>query len=399
MSKIYVGARAQNMDIGAEVANITRVNLVVDSEHMYTAGDDTGRTIEVECPWGTEKMAADILARVGNVQYKPFSAEMALLDPAFEIGDAVTIGGVYSQIADADCTYNGASLVTIKTPELDEIDDEYPGEKTKQSSIERKIAYTRSLISKTAEQIRQEVANEVEGLSASVTVELDSIRQEVEDEINGLSAAIEIDLTKISGRLEDAESSIEVAITTLDGFTVTTTNEDGSKTITLKDGVVTADAIAAGAITANKIATGVIPTSTSDLTNDSGWEDYTGIVQIIGNTVDADYIQARGVTARYLLGGSVGLIPYSGADEIGSITITETSTGYGLGISTGEEAGGIKIEANGGNVYAKSSGGQFLMLGDGICQLNGGPLVLDKNSFGTELPATGVYGQVFFLLK
>lgn len=399
MDKVYIGRGMAEFSPGLETLPISKVELLNENgEIVGVAGDDTGRVLTAANPDGTDAMAADILASVGGFVYRPYEGEDALIDPAAELGDGVTVGGIYSVLANENITFDGLYSSGISAPTTDEIEDEYPY-LSEYQRIQRSIAGTRSLISKTAEQIRQEVANDVEGLSASVTVELDSIRQEVEDEINGLSAAIEIDLTKISGRLEDAESSIEVAITTLDGFTVTTTNEDGSKTITLKDGVVTADAIAAGAITANKIATGVIPTSTSDLTNDSGWEDYTGIVQIIGDTVDADYIQARGVTARYLLGGSVGLIPYSGADEIGSITITETSTGYGLGISTGEEAGGIKIEANGGNVYAKSSGGQFLMLGDGICQLNGGPLVLDKNSFGTELPATGVYGQVFFLLK
>lgn len=351
MSKTFVGARAQNMDIGAEVAAITRVNLVVDSDHMYTVGNATGRTIEVECPWGTEKMASDILAKVSGVNYKPFSAEKALLDPAFEIGDAVTIGGVYSQIAGADCTYNGASLFNIEAPDLDEIDDEYPAQQTQQSSIKRQLAYTRSLISKTSEQILLKV--------------------EGTDGKGGLAGKV-------------AELSV-----TIDGVTVTTTNADGTKTITLKDGIVTADAI----------ATGVIPTSTKDLTNDSGWTDYTGVVTIIGATVNADYIEARSVTAKKLMGGEVGLLA-SPNNQIGAITITETSTGDGIKIETDNQKGGIRIEANGGNVYIKSGGGQFLQLGQGsLCQIGGGPFVVDANSYGTGLPGNGTYGQVFFLLE
>lgn len=230
MSKTFVGARAQNMDIGAEVAAITRVNLVVDSDHMYTVGNATGRTIEVECPWGTEKMASDILAKVSGVNYKPFSAEKALLDPAFEIGDAVTIGGVYSQIAGADCTYNGASLFNIEAPDLDEIDDEYPAQQTQQSSIKRQLAYTRSLISKTSEQILLKVEGSdgkggLAGQVAAIETNLDNISISVSNETDSSSITLKIGETEIKS--PDIKITGMVTFDSLSGTPTGTTRING----------------------------------------------------------------------------------------------------------------------------------------------------------------------------
>ena len=94
--KIFLGSNVGELETGDMPANITRVNLSVDSDHYYTAGDDTGRAIEVTCPWGSQEMANSILASVSGKTYQPYTATDALLDPAAEIGDDVTIGGAFS---------------------------------------------------------------------------------------------------------------------------------------------------------------------------------------------------------------------------------------------------------------------------------------------------------------
>ncbi len=73
--------------------------------------------------------------------------------------------------------------------------------------INRQIAGVRSSITKTAEQIRLEVADDLNGLSASVNIELDSIRQEVQGAEDAISY-LEVDLDAISGRVQDAEGNI-----------------------------------------------------------------------------------------------------------------------------------------------------------------------------------------------
>lgn len=186
------------MDTG-DIFQVTRVNLNVDSDHYYTAGDDTGRAIEVTCPWGSQEMANSILASVSGKTYQPYTATDALLDPAAEIGDAVTLGGYYSVIADISTSFDRASAPTISAPGSDEIDDEYPYESRERRETNRQLAQTRSLISKTSEEILLQVENELEGLSSSFSVQLDNITGRV----NGLDG-------------EFAELSL-----TLDGLTVT----------------------------------------------------------------------------------------------------------------------------------------------------------------------------------
>ena len=59
------------MDYGDTLTRVSRVNLAVDSDHIYTSGDDTGRTLEVDCAWGSQEMADSILAKMSGVDYHP----------------------------------------------------------------------------------------------------------------------------------------------------------------------------------------------------------------------------------------------------------------------------------------------------------------------------------------
>ena len=302
------------MDICAEVANITRVNLVVDSEHMYTAGNDMGRTIEVECPWGTQSMANSILARVGGVNYKPFSAERALLDPAFEIGDAVTIGGVYSQIAGADCTYNGASLFGIEAPDLDEIDDEYPAQQTQQSSIKRQLAYTRSLITKTAEEIRLEVEG-FDGRISALSVTLD-----------GVTITDGSGQTLIKGSSIDT-STIKANSITADKLVLSGSISWGDLDTDARNQVTNAQNMALSAYTMGSNASNQV----------SAWA-YPGSTYINGSM-----IMAGTVMASQLLGGYVGLLN-AYQQTLGQIAIGAGSGGYAIELnSTG---GGLRLSAS-----------------------------------------------------
>lgn len=213
------------MDTG-DVFHVTRVNLSVDSDHYYTAGDDTGQTIEVTCPWGTQEMANSILASLQGYQYQPYTAIDALLDPAAEIGDAVTVGGIYSVIANVDTVFDRACAPSISAPESDEIDDEYPYESKDRRETNRQLAQTRSLISKTSEEIMLSVENEIQGLSSSITVQIDSINSQITglngqvSTINQTVGSISTQITGINGdisSLEQTANSLQSQITSANG--------------------------------------------------------------------------------------------------------------------------------------------------------------------------------------
>lgn len=241
MSDIYVGLKAQSIDIGAEMPDITGIRLVVDSDHEYVVGDAAGRMIEVECPWGTEDMAKSILETMSGMQYRPYTAERAMLDPAFEPGDAVIVGGVSSVIVNSDINYNGAALANIDAPALDEIDDEYPARQINASSFERQLAYTRSLISKSASEIKLGVADEIKRVEGLIDVQADNLSLSV---TNG-----------------DTSSTISLMLTKTEEDGTTSKIELSSQKISF-NGVVTFDALAGEPTGTTTINGGWIETDT-----------------------------------------------------------------------------------------------------------------------------------------
>ena len=431
--KIFLGSNVGELETGDMPANITRVNLSVDSDHYYTAGDDTGRAIEVTCPWGSQEMANSILTSVRGKTYQPYTATDALLDPAAEIGDAVTVGGYYSVIADISTLFDRASAPTISAPGSDEIDDEYPYESRERRETNRQLAQTRSIISKTSEEILLKVENELEGLSSSFSVQLQQIQSQVTG-LNGQVSSItqKVDNITLSVSNGSTSSSISLSVggvtvssqtiqmnglVTFTGLANGTTTIDGAciKTGTIEASRIDTDSLyvnaanitgslTIGQLPNNVATTGDIPDRVSELENDEGYQTERGVVEIIDGTVTADYVNALRITARTLQGREVELLD-SGGSKVGAMEIVNTNTGDGLTIGTNR--GGIRIETGrSGNIYISSGYGPFLMLGYGdtgstaMCQLGGGPLVIPGASYGTRAPSgSGEYGEVYFQLE
>ena len=93
--KIYLGRNAAAIEVSPAFAPFTGVRLyAADSTDsggtavsgIYEAGSDTGRVLELDCPWGTQAMAERILNQISGYAYRPLAASGALLDPAAELG-------------------------------------------------------------------------------------------------------------------------------------------------------------------------------------------------------------------------------------------------------------------------------------------------------------------------
>lgn len=316
--KIFLGSNVGELETGDMPANITRVNLSVDSDHYYTAGDDTGRAIEVTCPWGTQEMANSILASVSGKTYQPYTATDALLDPAAEIGDAVTIGGYYSVIADISTSFDRACAPTISAPESDEIDDEYPYESREKRETDRQLAQTRSLISKTAKEIRLEVSNELNGLSASIDIKLDSITSQITG-INGQVSSITQTVSGIQTQITGLNNQVSSIDQKVDSISLDVSNGTSSSRILL-----TVDGVQVSSATVR---------FTGEIVFESDLAD--------GNTtVSGDCITTGEISARYIkLGGQMEVYESlrSSADVGGYI-------GYMTGMSSaGSTTSGIAI--------------------------------------------------------
>ncbi len=403
--KLFVGLGVTSVEDNGTLPPISRVTLMVDDNNAITAGDDTGREIVADCPFATQEMVNAILSRLKGYQYHAYTASDAGIDPAVELGDAVTVGGIYSVVSRIED--DGTGYPSIAAPGEAELEDEYPSVGPVTQTFNRQISETRSLISKTSEEILLQVENELEGLSSSFSVQL----QQITARVDGLEG----DFTEVSVTLDGLTVTDETGETVINGSKIQTKNLFVSAAnIT---GTLTANQInLTGAITWGDLAidsknqiTSAQDTARSAYQIASNAND---TADAIGNTVsawtyqgstyiDGSKIMTGTVMASKLLGGTVGLLA-SDQTVVGSLDIAYTTTGIGLGITS--RYGGMQLRATGGNIYIESGYGPFLQLGIGasgntpICQFGGGPLVLSSDSFGSSLPGTGVHGQVFFLL-
>lgn len=268
---------------------VSRVTFLLDDENSVTAGDDTGYEIVASNPHATQMMANAVLARLRGYQYHTFEAGSANLDPAAELGDGITAGGVYGFIGRLNDDGNG--YPGIDAPGEAELEDEYPSTGPMTQEFNRKIAQTRSSITKTAEQIRLEVANEMRGLSASFAVQLDSITQRVQG-LDGKYAQVQL---------------------TLDGLTIT----DPSGQTLIKGSSIDTGSLAANSITADKLnIRGSI--SFADLEQDVVEHIASGITQAQANTLITNTL----VSSPTLIGAE---IYFGGEGAAGNLNYT---TGY-----------------------------------------------------------------------
>lgn len=127
--KIFVGNGASGLTEADKLQPYSKVT-VTDGTNSYTSGDDTGRELTVNVPLlpsiKGDTLAANILAAVKNYRYQPYEAADALLDPAAELGDGVTVGGIYGGIHAKTTTFSRLFRATVSAPAEEEIDNEYP---------------------------------------------------------------------------------------------------------------------------------------------------------------------------------------------------------------------------------------------------------------------------------
>lgn len=158
------------------------VTIVVSDEMEYSAGSDTGRTLTLECPWGSQKMANDILAKIRGWQYQPYTASDAHLNPAAEIGDGVSVGSVYSGIYQKDVSHGPLYTANLSAPGGEKINYKYEYKSPTTRKIERQYKETKASLTVLADQIMAEVTarqSDTETLSAALAVQANEISAKV----------------------------------------------------------------------------------------------------------------------------------------------------------------------------------------------------------------------------
>lgn len=352
--KYYVGGDITSFSDNGKYKPISRVTLLVDDENSLTAGDDTGMEVIASCPHATQPMVNALLQTMKGYQYQAYEAGAANIDPAAELGDGVTVGGIYSPLS--KLSDDGRGYAGISSPGEAEMEDEYPAEGYITQEFNRKIAETRTTITKTSE----EIMLKVEGIDGKYT--------EVKTTLDGLTVTDASGTTKING------SSIKT-----DNLYVAAANINGT---------LTADQIQTGSIRVGDLKDGSNYATKTYVDNNAGLS-----ASEVDNAI-ATYIDSTSITAQKLRGQTVELLANSNT-KVGEISLVETNVDYGIGLKT--LYGGIKLESA-TNVYLKASGpyGGFITLSNNIVSLGGGELYIGSQMYGDNLPA-GSWGKLFFL--
>lgn len=435
MDKVYLGRSIAEFSPGIASKPISKVELLDENgDVVASAGDDTGKTLTALHPDGTAEMARAILGKVKGYAHTGYDGGDALLNIAAEIGDAMTVAGHYVPLIAQEINFSALCASGISSPDADELDDEYPYKSPTQRQIERNMAKTRSLITKTSDAINLRIDG-VDGDVSSLRVSLGNVQSVVSTKIDGKTAQSMIDqsVNKIELRVDGVDNDISTLRVELgnvrsevsgkiDGSTAqslidqsidkielsVSSGSDGS-TFTLKagsttlstntldlhvnavniDGTLKASQIQAGGIYVGDLADG------SDYATKTYVDTNAGLSSSEVNSAIATYIDDHSITAEILRGRTVELLA-SNDRQIGSIELVDTSTGYGVSINT--DYGGIQLYS-GGNIYlsADSDNGAFITIADDYISLGRGALIIGSNVYGTSLPSRPQYGQLFFL--
>ena len=163
---------------------ISRVILKIGGDQGYVSGSDTGRTIEIDCAYGNQTMANDLLAQLQGYVYQPMQADDALIDPAAELGDPVEVCGVYAVLAQKDTLWDMLSAANIAAPGGTGPEDEYGFLSAAASRAQYELAQARSLIAKTNDRVTIEIYGEdgkggLNGRMNTFTMGLSSISNEI----------------------------------------------------------------------------------------------------------------------------------------------------------------------------------------------------------------------------
>ena len=224
-----------SLDVGRKLDSYTGVRIHADKDDegndlVFFAGTTSGYVLEIDNPVATPEMAGAILSslKLRSSRYQPYEANGALLDPAAEIGDNVTVKGTTSIIANRHTAFTQMMPSDISAPYDEEVNHEFQYESPMERQFKRESKYTRSRIKQNSNSIQLEVLR-----------------------ATGAEA-------ELGSRIDMRVDSITLSVTSRNGSS-TFELKDGSTTISSKTVDITCDALnISGQLTASQIAAGAI---------------------------------------------------------------------------------------------------------------------------------------------
>lgn len=335
-SSVNILRNMVSFDKSEQFDGFSKVIIIVSDEVEYSAGTDTGRTLTLNCPWGTQEIANNILQSIKGFQYQPITAENALVDPSVEIGDGISANGVYSGVYSLETKFNSNLPTTVSAPADEELYEEHTYVPKSEREVTRKFLDFQSQFRIQDGKISAEVEerkSDTKTIRATLEVQADQITAKV-NKNDGSSSTFGWALETASWRIFSGSNTVLKADKNgleVKGVIRATSGEIGGFTITSNS--LTYNNQTWGGTNTNGIYIGPSGIqlgrnfkvdSAGNLTAASG--TFTGAVH-------AGNIQYGG-GAGYLSGGGISSGSISGNRLVGG-TITTAYTSGGINASLG----------------------------------------------------------------
>ena len=157
---VSLGRRVTEINVSPQFDNYSKVIIHVSDETTYESGNDTGRALEIDNPFGTQAMADNILQSLTGYQYQPSDVTGALLDPAAEMGDAVNARGTYFGMYARERTFGRLMKADVSAPHDEEINHEYQFESPERREFKRSIEDVKASLIIASDNIEAKVSQE-----------------------------------------------------------------------------------------------------------------------------------------------------------------------------------------------------------------------------------------------
>lgn len=129
-----INLSTQSLDNSPALNPVTGVHLETEMGTVMESGDSSGYMVKSICDVSSTTGVPELcLSKIEDYVFRPFSANVAYLDPRADIGDSVKIGGTIYQIMSIDWNIGKTPTANISAPFDQEIDHEYtiPNQDTK----------------------------------------------------------------------------------------------------------------------------------------------------------------------------------------------------------------------------------------------------------------------------
>lgn len=210
---IELGSKVSTVDVSPVFDTYSKVIIHISDDTQVVAGNDSGRTLEIDNPFGNQAMADRMLESLQGFQYRPYTANGALLDPAAEIGDALSTETSYGGIYTRSRNFGRLMKADVSAPTDEEIDHEYKYESPTERKFKRTVGEVKASILLTNERIDLEVSErraQGDSLSSQLALTASAITAEVQRATQAegnLSASLSVQANEIAAKVSASGGS------------------------------------------------------------------------------------------------------------------------------------------------------------------------------------------------